>query len=191
VILPRRTSWQYSEACPAFFTGEAGCFCCPAESPRSYAPTVTIPCCTNSFPTNLTMTISSSDGTCPNFGGPFTVPLTWTASGVNEAVCGATPAWTNDAWMGTFTTHDGNVWTVGMFCRLIGTYQFRVLLKCSGSGIWCVAPYQYCTLNSTNPCNLPLFLRFGWHTASCDATCGTVTTFYCGGSAGYNMDVTI
>lgn len=29
IILPRRPAWQYSEHAPAFFTGQAGCFCCP------------------------------------------------------------------------------------------------------------------------------------------------------------------
>lgn len=32
MILPRRTSWHYSEHAPAFFTGQAGCYCCTSES---------------------------------------------------------------------------------------------------------------------------------------------------------------
>lgn len=183
---------------PRFFPGNCGCLCTTSTPVYYYStPRITTSCCSVSFPSTLTATMRVTTGTCSNFGGPHTSTLVWGDSAISLPVCAGSPARSQGGWTGTFTTSDGNSWDGGLFCLTLspGNFAFRYYLRCAGSGVWCISPYQVSVPSGSNPCNSPIFISFGFATVTpllCgfQTTCGGLARAYCGGDSAVTVEVT-
>jgi hypothetical protein len=130
-----RPSWQFSDKAPAFFTGEAGCFCCGAPPPTSRAyydgayytrRVIGTSGCTvcsdagNRFADNWQLEVtgfvsytpaapceSSVGATCENNNGTFVLGTTCTPDPPGFGCCRQSPAFTSQGFIvQAFSTPD-------------------------------------------------------------------------------------
>lgn len=134
-MLIHRDGWRYSGRVPEFFTGQAGCFCCPLPPATYYysrTGTLTNCCPSDALPDTLTVTITGARGglggsNCNSMIGRTAKITLRTNLACTPDSCGMS----QKEWYGVDTT-DGKL-RFALACRVQTTCIFAFSISCNGT----------------------------------------------------------